>query len=99
MSGSVRPAGLLEIDFAEPEALQHSRDRTARVFGSDLEDAILQRGLLELTLRFFANFAFEVGVRRREKAGVTRKYSRFRIVDSCAQDFSRRQVNHCLLPL
>jgi hypothetical protein len=39
------PMELLEIHFAEPEALKHSRDRTARIFGSDLEDAVLQRGL------------------------------------------------------
>src|SRR5271156_2738332 len=65
------PMGLLEIHFAEPEALQHSRDRTPRVLGSNFEDAILQRSLLELTFSFFADFAFEVGVRRREKAGVT----------------------------
>lgn len=71
LCGWIHPTGLLEIHFAEPEALKHSRDRTARVFGSDLEDAILQRGLLELTLSFFAHFAFEVGVRRRKKAGVT----------------------------
>ena len=62
---------LLEIHFAEPEALEHSRDRTARIFGSDLEDAVLQRGLLELPLSFFANFAFEVRVWTRKKAGVT----------------------------
>src|ERR1700722_17854548 len=61
---------LRNIHFVEPEALQHSRDCAPRVGGSGLEDAILQRGLLQLALSFFADFAFQVGVWGGEQPGV-----------------------------
>ena len=57
---------LPDIHLVEAKTLQHARDRASRVVGSGLEDSILQRGLQELALRFFADFTFEVWVWRRE---------------------------------
>jgi hypothetical protein len=57
---------LPNIHFAKPKTLQHPGDRASRVVRSDLEDAILQRGLLQLAFSFFADFALEVGIWGRE---------------------------------
>ena len=69
-----RDPGLLKIYFTKPEALEHSGNCAARVFFSELEYAILQRGLLKLALSFLAYFAFQIGIWRSEKA-VSREYT------------------------
>ena len=55
---------LPDIHLVEAKALQHARDRASRVVGSGLKDSILQRGLQELPLSLFADFALEVWVWR-----------------------------------
>src|SRR5882724_5885402 len=80
---------LANVNFVEAEALQHAGDCAARVVGGVFQDAVLQGSLLKLALCHLADFAFKVGIRRREQPGVARIYLRPRVVDSRAKDFSR----------
>jgi hypothetical protein len=57
---------LPHFHFVKTVALQNAGDRVSCVVASALQNAILQRGLLQLTLRFFANFAFQIRVWGRE---------------------------------
>ena len=90
---------LLNIHFAEAEALQHAGNCGARVVGSGLQDAVLQRCLLDLLLGDFADLAFEIRIRGREQSGVAGIYFRSRIVDSRAENLRGRQMNRDLPPL
>ena len=59
----------------------------------------MQRCLLDLLLGDFADFAFEVGVRRREQAGVAGIHLGPRVINSRAEDCCRGQMNRNLVPL
>jgi hypothetical protein len=59
----------------------------------------LQRGLLELAFGFFADLAFEIGVGRREKTGVTRIDFCASVVDAGAEEFGGGQVDGNFLAL
>ena len=59
----------LYVDLAEAEGVEEGGDGGAGVFAGGVEDAVGQRGGLELLLGFGAGVGFEVGVSGDENAG------------------------------
>src|SRR5215467_13318728 len=75
-------AALSKFYLLESKARKHSRKRRARVLVSRLQHAILQSRLLQLALRFFADFAFKICIRNRKKPRVARIDARASIVNA-----------------
>ena len=81
------------------ETLQHSGESAARVVGGGFEDAVLQRGLLQLTFGFFADFTFEIGIGRGEQTSVAGVDASLGVIDAGAEDFGGGQMDGNFLAL
>ena len=79
--------GLLNFYLRKSEAFQHAGQRAAGILVGGFEDAVLQRGLLQLTFGFDADFAFEIRIRGREQAGVAGIDAGAGVVDQGAENF------------
>lgn len=75
------------------ETLEHAGDGATGVVSGGFEDAVLQGGLLELAFGFYADLAFEIGVRGRKQAGVAGIDFGSGVVDAGAEDLRGGQVD------
>jgi hypothetical protein len=88
-ASSISGFDLCHVHLFEAQAVEQRGDGGAGVFAGGVEDAVGQRGGLELLLGFGAGVGFEVGIDRDEEAGGTDVDAGVLVVDGGEEELGR----------